>query len=237
MPINPAPRSVQPTFGSNFSSGLLEPTKWKASNFTVANYAGAGNTVTFTPKNLLFDEGMLCIRLDQPDATHSTGGEIQSLNRYGFGKYFFTMRLSSTAPTNAAAGTVVSGSDSGGFLFFDNSESEIDIEYCGDTPNNIWLTNWINPTPANPPTLKQYSEPAVPHLADGFHTYQIDWTPTSVRWFIDNILVATHTEHVPQVPAYIMLNFWGTNDTQWGGLATPGVTRYMYVKTVAYYAA
>lgn len=224
----------QPTFGSNFSSGLLEPTKWKASSYTQPNYAGAGNTVTFSPKNLLFDEGMLCIRLDQPDSAHSTGGEIQSLNKYGFGKYFFTMRVSSTAPTATSEGSVVSGSDSGAFLFFDNSETEIDIEYCGGTPNNIWLTNWINPTPTLPPTLKQYSEPALSNLAHGFHLYQIDWSPTEVKWLIDDVVVATHTQNVPQVPAFIMINFWGTNDKNWGGLASPGVSRYLYVKSVSF---
>jgi hypothetical protein len=27
-----------------------------------------------------------------------------------------------------------------------------------------------------------------------------------------------------------MINHWGTNNTGWGGLATPNITRYMFVE-------
>jgi hypothetical protein len=33
----------------------------------------------------------------------------------------------------------------------------------------------------------------------------------------------------------IDINFYATNDREWGGLATVGVRRYMYVKSVKFW--
>lgn len=167
--------------------------------------------------------------LTQPSSGVSTGAELQSVKTYGFGTYTVVMRQSSTASTATATGSVVeSGSDSAFFLFINNSQTEIDIEFCGNTPGNIWLTNW------DTLNAKTNTEPAVANLASGFHTYTVVWTSTSITWSIDGVVVATHTTNIPQTPAYIMINFWGTNSSDWGGVATPGVTRYFYVKSVSF---
>jgi len=35
-------------------------------------------------------------------------------------------------------------------------------------------------------------------------------------------------------PATIRINHWGTHNVGWGGLATPNVNRYMFVKSVSF---
>lgn len=65
-----------------------------------------------------------------------------------------------------------------------------------------------------------------------FHKYTLVWAPTSVKVYLDGALVASHNEHIPQSPAYIILQHRGTNSDEWGGTAMVGVTRYMYVKKV-----
>ena len=52
--------------------------------------------------------------------------------------------------------------------------------------------------------------------------------------YIDGKLVSTHTSNIPSAPAYIMINHWGTNSTGWGGQATIGVQRYLYVSSFTY---
>jgi endo-1,3-1,4-beta-glycanase ExoK len=231
-PVPPVPTPVPPvgtpTFSDNFSGGSLNTENWIVSNWTSDNYAGAGNNVTFSPSAISLSEGLLQMTLTQPTSGTSTGAELQSKNTYGFGTYQVVMRMSSTAATSTAAGSVVSGSDSAFFSFINNSQTEIDIEFCGNTPNNIWLTNW------DTTNLKTYTEPAAANLASGFHTYTVVWTSTSITWSIDGTVVATHTTNIPQTPAYIMINFWGTNSSSWGGVATPGVTRYFYVQSVSF---
>ena len=224
----PVPPVGTPTFSDTFSGGSLNTENWIVSNWTSDNYAGAGNNVTFSPSAISLSEGMLQMILTQPTSGTSTGAELQSKSTFGFGTYQVVMRMSSTAATSTAAGSVESGSDSAFFSFINNSQTEIDIEFCGNTPGNIWLTNW------DTTNLKTYTEPAAANLASGFHTYTVNWTSSSIAWSIDGVVVATHTTNIPQTPAYIMINFWGTNSSSWGGVATPGVTRYFYVSSVSF---
>lgn len=231
-PVPPTPTPVPPvgapTFSDTFSGGTINTENWIVSNWTSNDYAGAGNNMTWSPSAINLSEGLLQMILTQPTSGTSTGAELQSKNTYGFGTYQYVMRMSSTSPTSTGTGSVVSGSDSAAFSFINNSQTEIDIEFCGNTPNNIWLTNW------DTTNLKTYTEPAAANLASGFHTYTVVWAPASITWSIDGVVVATHTTNIPQTPAYIMLNFWGTNSSSWGGVATPGVTRYFYVKSVSF---
>lgn len=227
-PIPPTPIPPGATFSDTFSSGSLDTSKWIVSNWTSNNYAGAGSNVTWTPGNLDFSEGLLRMMLTQPTASTSTCGEIQSKQTFGFGTYTSVMRQSSTAASATAAGSVVSGSDSAIFSYINNSQTEIDTEFVGNYPNGLYYTNW------DTLSLKTYSQPLVANLASEFHTYTMVWLPTSITWSIDGVVVATHTTNIPQTPAFLMINFWGTNSTSWGGLATPGVTRYFYIKSVSF---
>jgi len=182
---------------------------------------------------------VLCIKVTQqkggPDSILSYGAAIISKERFGFGTYEFGMRMSSTSATPDGLGTAKSGAISSGFVFYNKSESEIDLEFLGNE-NAIWITNWQNANPKNAPTggVKQTDKIANQSLATGFHDYTLVWTSTSVKVYIDGTLVASHGEHIPQSPAYIVLQHRGTNSNEWGGIATAGVTRYMYVKSVRF---
>jgi hypothetical protein len=46
-----------------------------------------------------------------------------------------------------------------------------------------------------------------------FHNYRTDWTPTSVKWYIDDVLVRTETAVVPNDPMRAHVNFWAPDDT------------------------
>jgi endo-1,3-1,4-beta-glycanase ExoK len=222
------PVSSKATFTETFSEGALNTNVWIASDWVSDNYAAAGSNVTWTPNNASLSQGMLQLTLEQPTAGTSTCAELQSKETFGYGTFEFVMRMSSTSPTPNGSGSVESGSDSAAFLFINNSQTELDIEFCGNTPGNINLTNW------DTLSAHQTTSPSVANLAAGFHTYQLIWTPGQVQWTIDGVVVATHTADIPSTPAYIMLNFWGTNSANWGGMATPGVTRYMYVSSVSF---
>jgi len=43
--------------------------------------------------------------------------------------------------------------------------------------------------------------------------YIVDFTPSSVKFYINGTLVATHTTNIPSAAANIMLDFWGQNGT------------------------
>lgn len=71
---------------------------------------------------------------------------------------------------------------------------EIDItEYLGQQPATIYGTlHYGRPWPNNSST-SQYFSTQGDKLNVDFHTYAIEWTPTSIKWFIDGYLFSTKT--------------------------------------------
>jgi hypothetical protein len=214
------------TFYDDFSKGSLDTSKWIPSNW------GAPGGGSFVPSYLDFSTGMLRIKLTQT-SSGSVGGELQSKNALGFGTYEWIMRASSTSSTPTGSGHTVSGQISSGFIYVNNSQTEIDSpEIEGQNPGTLWWTSW---TSVN---TKQYTSTQAPFAPEqGFHSYKCVWTETSINFYVDGALVSTHTGVVPQTPAYAMINHWGTNSTGWGGLATPNITRYMFVRSFSFVPA
>jgi hypothetical protein len=215
------------TFFDNFSSGSLDTSKWIPSNW------GAPGGGTFVPSYLDFSSGMLRVKVTQTSSgggVASVGGELQSTKAFGFGTYEWVMRASSTSSTPTGSGVAVSGQISSGFIFVNNSQTEIDTpEIEGQNPGTLWWTSWTSTT------TKQYTSTQAPFAPEqGFHSYKCVWTKGSIQFYVDNVLVSTHTGVVPTTPAYAMINHWGTNSRGWGGLATTNITRYMFVRSFSF---
>jgi PKD repeat protein len=219
------------TFSDTFNTGQLDTSKWLATNGSAPGNISGVNYGSFVPGNVDLSKGMLCLKLQQqqgPNGIISVGGELRSATTYGYGTYEWVMRASSTSSTPTGAGTAVSGTISSGFSFVNNSQTEIDFEIEGQRPNTVWMTNWLTTS------KKQYSSFLVTAPDAGFHRYRFVWAPGRIDFYIDNMLVSTHTSNVPSAPAYIMMNHWGTNSTGWGGPATVGVQRYLYISSFTY---
>lgn len=240
-PPSPEDPSAPPTFVDNFNEGKLDTSKWVVSNYETNNYAGGGSNVTFSPGNVDLSGGDLRMELTQPTAGTSTGAEITTRLSFGYGTYEFTMRAGSTSPTSSGEGTTESGQISSTFIIHNPPPSyasitEIDapeIEGLSARNNDIEWTVWKNSVATDP--TPEYN--IVQNPEDGFHRYKFVWSATSIKFYIDGVLKSTCTSGIPTVAAVIDINFYGTNSTQWGGLATVGVTRYMYVKSVKFWAA
>jgi endo-1,3-1,4-beta-glycanase ExoK len=219
------------SFSDTFSSGILDASKWLASDEPAPGRIPGMNQGSFVPSNVDLSKGVLCLKLQQQQGSSgiiSVGGQIQSLDTFGYGTYEWTMRASSTSATPNGPGSVVSGQISSGFSFVNDSQTEIDYEIEGQHPNTIWMTNWLTTS------QKQYSSVFLAAPDQSFHRYRFVWTPGKVDFYIDGVLVSTHTSNIPSVPAYIMVNHWGTNSTGWGGSATVGVERYVYISNFVY---
>ena len=230
-----------PTFVDTFNEGKLDTTKWVVSTYESNNYAGGGSDVTFSNNNIDLSGGSLRMELTQPTAGTSTGAEITTKLSFGYGTYQFSMRAGSTSPTSSGTGRTESGQISSTFIIYNPPPSyasitEIDapeIEGLSARNDDIEWTVWKNSTATDPtPEFNVVSNPE-----DGFHRYTFVWSPTNIKFYIDGVLKSACTSGIPTAAAVIDINFYGTNDTQWGGLATVGVTRYMYVNGVRFWAA
>jgi beta-glucanase (GH16 family) len=231
--------TVAPTFQDSFSKGVLNTAKWVVSNYETNNYAGGGSNVTFSPNNIDLSGGNLRMELTQPTSGTSTGAELTTKLRFGYGTYVFSMRAGSTSPSSTGSGTTESGQISSTFIIYNPAPSyasitEIDapeIEGLPARSNDIEWDVWKNSVSTDPtPEFNVLSNPE-----DGFHRYKFVWAPASVKFYIDGVLKAICTSGLPTAAAVIDINFYGTNDTNWGGLATVGVTRYMYVNSVKFW--
>ena len=232
---------LTPAFSDDFGGGKLDTHKWAIATYQSPDSKPGINQGRYSTANVDLQQGLLCIRVSQKvvdGEVQSSGGAIISKDRFGFGTYEFEMRMSSTSPTPNGVGKPLTGAVSSGFLYYNKSETEIDLEFLGDQ-NRVWVTNWRNPDARTAPNvddsrIKQTTKLLNKDFAAAFHTYTLVWEPERIRVFIDGALVTTHSQNVPQVPAYIILEHRGTNSGTWGGTATVGRDRYFYVRSVKF---
>ena len=206
-------------------------------------------------EHVKLDNGSLRLRLKQEqDGTlvTSSGALIFTQQTYGYGTYEWRMRMSSTAATPYEGGFPTSGGVSAGFIYVNNSETEIDFEYSGhvlqdaDSSNDarIYMGNWHNQDPSTDPnevTESTFSTPIVPGANTDFRTYKFIWKEGKITFFIYDdsgttlIYQTEQTTNVPSAPAHFMINHWGTNNPNgFGGGATIGVDRYFHVDWVKF---
>ena len=94
----------------------------------------------------------------------------------------------------------------------DSSYQEIDaVEFSGSKPNNFDISNhywskeqkkittqWVKFNP-----VLENGEPI--DITEGFHKYAIEWTKKYIRIYMDNVLIHTFNEDVPQLPISLIL--------------------------------
>lgn len=216
-----------PTFVDNFTN---------LDNWRISTWDAPGKNSThigrWVASHVSTNTG-LCLKLSQAVADGmfvSHGAEIVSKQSFGYGRYEFVVRASSTAFDQWAVGSPVSGSITGVFNYGPSSITEIDFEVEGGSRSSLsQFTSWKGETNLNQTTAVQPIPNQLPH--QGFHKYAWVWSPGKIEFYRDDVLVATHTKVVPSEACPVILNHWGTNDVNWGGTATPGVDRYMFVKS------
>lgn len=215
----------------------MDPKRWIISVQVAPHNNHNNNKTKFEASNVNIVGGLLQLKLVQTinsdGSINSSGGEVSTIAKFGYGTYEFAMKASSSEENpNGSNGKPVSGSITGAFLFANGSETEIDIEYEG-APNQAYFTKmstWIDDK--EPQQTKVISNVYGPHQR--FLKYKIIWIPGKVTFYRDDKLISTHTKIVPTKPASFLFNHWGTNSLNWGGLATPNKIRYMYVKTFSF---
>jgi hypothetical protein len=79
-------------------------------------------------------------------------------------------------------------------------------------PDNTLTNVWNDGNFASPGSPVTISNPAGFDVTQ-FHDYRTDWTPTSVKYYIDNTLVRTETSVVPDDPMRAHVNFWAPDAT------------------------
>jgi beta-glucanase (GH16 family) len=228
----------------DFGGKRIDAKRWVIASGRAPGYIPGQHVGSYQPDHVSVRGGFLTMLLTQeigavdanPAGVVSRGALIYTKSKYGYGTYEWAMRMSSTADSAQGQGSPTSGSVSAGFIYANNSQTEIDFEFSGLSLDSLWFVNWLNPDPSTDPTEADefYTELYPFDSTSGFHTYKFVWEPGSIAYYIDDVLQAVHIDHVPSAPAYFMINHWGTDNGSWGGVATIDVPRYFYVDWVSY---
>ncbi len=232
----------------DFSSATLNPNFWVVATGQAPGTIAGVNLGDYDPTHVKIvpdsvGGSYLQLLLTQETApsgtgTLSHGALIYTRNKYGYGTYEWRMRMSSTADTPDGTGDSVSGSVSAGFVYVNNSQTEIDFEFSADpySYDTLYMVNWFNRQPRSAPTSddRTYSTLYPLTVSTDFHDYKFVWQRGKITFYVDGTVQAVHTTNVPSAQAYFMINHWGTDSAGWGGSATTGVPRYFYVDWVQY---
>jgi beta-glucanase (GH16 family) len=178
-----------------------------------------GNVGTFDPNNVTVGSELVLALTQTQNGSQikSVGSEVITKQTFTYGTFEFTSRISEA----------LSGSDAGGFLYASNSATEIDMEQVGNKADAVDCTNWHGTSNFQDTQVFGFDQ-------TNSHDFKIVWQPSFVDWYVDGQLVVHHTQAVPSAPAYFLFNIWGTNSSSWGGTATIGPTRYIYVSNFKY---
>lgn len=164
-------------------------------------------------------------------AKNYKAAEIYSNQSYLYGR--FEMKI------KAAPG---SGQLSTFFLYRNESElnttlwQEIDIEIFGKQTNTFQsnvIIEKVEGTRLQTPVVHT----TIPSLSDDFHTYVLEWTPDSITWYLDDVLLRTEKVNALFCNAAMSIRFnhWATNLTSWAGtFDTSVLPQYQYVDYISY---
>ena len=179
-------------------------------------------------KSLLF---LILFIVSTISAKNYKAAEIYSNQSYLYGRFEMSIK--------AAQG---SGQLSTFFLYRNNSEQsstlwqEIDIEIFGKNTNTFQSNVIVERTEgARLQTPIVHTLPT--SLSDDFHKYVLEWTPDSISWYVDDILLRTEKVYALDCNAAmsIRLNHWAANLTSWAGVFDTSVLpQYQYVDYISY---
>ncbi|HVY37571.1 MAG TPA: glycoside hydrolase family 16 protein [Polyangia bacterium] len=198
----------------------LDTTRWALQTFTFS-----GNLAQFTPQNASVANGTLTIKLTANPASTTEpywGVEMRSVATLKYGKVSARMRF-------AAGSGVVSGL----VLFYtpypNCNWNEIDIEHLGSSSNTSQINEQVflgTPNPSCTTSVSATQDPQVVNLGvnaeTDFHQYDITWTPTEVKTYVDGKLLRTWTAHADlmNLPQNVLFTIWASSAAGWAGPLT-----------------
>jgi endo-1,3-1,4-beta-glycanase ExoK len=113
---------------------------------------------------------------------------------------------------------------------------ELDVEVLGKNDAKTWQSNLIT---GNPRVTSEMVHSSPTSLADGYHTYTLEWTPDYVSWSFDGEVVRkTEGGQASSLtnPESFRFNVWSSEATGWAGtLDEAALPAYQFVNWLKYY--
>lgn len=190
-------------------TGTPDPSKWVYDTGTGDNGWGNNEVEYYTdrPENIIVGNGVLKIKAirDKHNGSTFTSARIKTQGKFDFkyGHIEIRAKVPGDAGTWAAAWMLGSNINEVGWP----KCGEIDImEYIGKDPNKIWGTFHY---PERFGGNADGSTLMINNAENAFHVYSADWTPSTLKIFVDGKLIHALT-NTPSLPFnnnfFIILN-------------------------------
>jgi len=176
------------------------------------------NLALFRPSNIEFNSGIgatFSVKREPLGVRDYTAASLCSRDQYLFGKFEATIRASN-----------VPGVVTGFFLHRNSPRQEIDIEIAGNRPDRLLINVFYNP--GGEGANFDYGYRGAPSYIElGFdasktsHSFAIEWTPSEIRWFVDDNLVHRRAiwdpTPIPHLPMMLHVNSWPSRSSKLAG--------------------
>ncbi len=215
--IGPATRcaATQVTHQSEFYKDSFN--EFEASFWELRKDTFPSNLALFSPQNFSFTDacGILLLKREPMGVREYSAASISSIKSFAFGVFEAEIK-----PSN------VPGVITGVFLHRNSPRQEIDIEFLGKDPTKLLVNVYYNP--GDEGAMFDYGYRGTPVIIDlgfnascEFHKYRIEWSPDSIRWYVDNHLVHERLNWeptpIPHLPMQFHVNIWPSRSVELAG--------------------
>jgi beta-glucanase (GH16 family) len=194
-------------FVDDFNGTALDTSKWMYRTDSKA-------LSTQLARNVRLDGGSLVIDLKKETASDKsyTGGGVISRQRFGFGYFEARVKMHGAAGWHQAVWAMAT--PDGSTTYPEMIRTEIDgIEFDSDLPAkaHMGLIIWNGPKSSRTLTCSPgvYRSPLGFDASDAFHTYGFEYTPASVRYYVDGDLRCV-LDYPQSAGEHDPLNLWLT---------------------------
>ncbi len=179
-----------------FNGDKLDESKWVVEDAALVKNK---ELQYYSPDEVYLHEGLLTLRSRkrQMGGRQYTSGLIETKGKFAqkYGRFEVRAKLPATRGMWPAHW----------LLPIDGSwPPEIDImEMLGHKPRTVFGSVHWGTFPANRYYCQAYKGP---DFSKDFHVFAVEWTPESIKWFVDGNKFSEVKKHVPDTPFYIILN-------------------------------
>jgi endo-1,3-1,4-beta-glycanase ExoK len=172
-----------------------------------------------------------CFCANSAQAKPYKGAEVYSQTQHRFGRVEVRMRMARGSGILSTFFTYKQGSEAAGAAW-----EEIDVEGFGKSNATTWQSNILV---GNPRMGSEQVHQAGLSLADGYHTFTIEWTPTTVVWLVDGVEARrTNGGQANQLTSLhnFRFNIWASDVSSWAGaFEASALPAAQYVNWIRYY--
>lgn len=151
------------------------------------------------------------------------GGSIRTLETLHYGRYSVQIQP-------AKGDGLVTGFFTYTGPYYGTRHDEIDIEFLGKDTTKLHVAWFVDGQ------LRERDIPLGFDAATCLHTYEFDWHPKGIDWFVNGRKVFGIDADIPRIPGRLYANIWAVDPSiaHWAGRADPALQATSVIKSISF---